>query len=41
MPVVCRIKKDAVLLDARTILDDDEIAEAARAFGEYFEEARA
>lgn len=40
-PVVCRIKKDAVLLDARTILDDDEIAEAARAFGEYFEEARA
>ncbi|WP_080797288.1 L-seryl-tRNA(Sec) selenium transferase [Arabiibacter massiliensis] len=41
MPVVGRIKKEALLLDARTVLDGDEMAEIAAGLAEYFEEARA
>lgn len=37
VPVIGRIKKDALLLDARTILDEDEEAEIVRALTEYFE----
>ena len=36
VPVVCRIKQEAVLCDARTVLDEGEIAEIAAAFAEYF-----
>jgi L-seryl-tRNA(Ser) seleniumtransferase len=36
IPVVGRVKDEHVLLDARTLLDDEEIAEAARALGAYF-----
>ncbi len=37
VPVVARIKKDALLFDARTILDTEEIEEIARAVTSYFE----
>ncbi|MDD6730870.1 MAG: L-seryl-tRNA(Sec) selenium transferase [Eggerthellaceae bacterium] len=36
IPVVGRVKDGQVLLDARTLLDDEEIAEVARALGAYF-----
>ncbi len=38
LPVVGRLKKDALLFDARTVLDEDEMREIARALGEYFKE---
>lgn len=41
VPVIGRIKKDALLLDARTILDEDEEAEIVRALTEYFERPNA
>ena len=41
MPVIGRIKKDALLLDARTILDEGEEAEIVRALAEYFERPNA
>lgn len=37
VPVVCRIKQDAILCDARTLLNEEEIAELAAAFAEYFQ----
>lgn len=41
VPVIGRIKKDALLLDARTILDEGEEAEIVRALTEYFERPNA
>ena len=38
LPVVGRLKKDALLFDARTVLEEDEIREIARALSEYFKE---
>lgn len=37
VPVVGRLKKEMLLFDARTILDDAEMKEIARACAEYFE----
>lgn len=37
IPVVGRLKKEMLLFDARTILDDAEMKEIARACAEYFE----
>ena len=37
VPVVGRLKKDALLFDARTVLDESEMDEIARACAEYFE----
>lgn len=39
IPVVCRIKNDRVLCDARTIQDAGEIEEVAAAFAAYFASA--
>ena len=36
VPVVGRLKKDALLLDARTVLDESEMAEIAAGLAEYF-----
>jgi L-seryl-tRNA(Ser) seleniumtransferase len=36
IPVVGRVKDEHVLCDARTLLDDEEIAEVAQALGAYF-----
>ena len=36
VPVIARIHDDCLHLDGRTILNDDEIAEIAQAFSEYF-----
>lgn len=41
VPVIGRIKKDALLLDARTILDEGEEAEIVHALAEYFERPKA
>lgn len=41
VPVVGRIKKEALLLDARTVLDEDEMAEIAAGMAEYLEGVRA
>lgn len=41
VPVIGRIKKDALLLDARTILDEDEEAAIVHALTEYFERPNA
>ena len=41
VPVIGRIRKDALLLDARTVLDADEMAEIARALAEYVERTHA
>lgn len=41
VPVIGRIRKDALLLDARTVLDADETAEIARALAEYVERTHA
>ncbi len=36
VPVIPRIHKEALLFDARTLLNDAEVAECAKALGEYF-----
>lgn len=36
VPVIGRIKKEALMLDVRTLVDDAEIAEIAEALGAYF-----
>ncbi|RDB62276.1 L-seryl-tRNA(Sec) selenium transferase [Gordonibacter sp. 28C] len=41
VPVVGRLKKDALLLDARTVLGEDEMAEIAAGLAEYFAEVAA
>lgn len=41
VPVIGRIRKDALLLDARTVLDADETSEIARALAEYVERTHA
>ena len=38
LPVVGRLKKETLLFDARTVLDEGEMQEIARALGEYFKE---
>ena len=40
VPVVARINNECILLDGRTVLDEDEFEEIARAFGEYFDTLR-
>ncbi|MBX9034212.1 L-seryl-tRNA(Sec) selenium transferase [Gordonibacter massiliensis (ex Traore et al. 2017)] len=41
VPVVGRLKKDALLLDARTVLGEDEMDEIAAGLAEYFAEVGA
>ncbi len=36
IPVICRIKKEAVLADVRTLIDQAELDEVAQAFAAYF-----
>ena len=36
LPVIGRLKKEALLFDARTVLSDEEVGEIATALGEYF-----
>lgn len=36
VPIICRIKKENILLDARTLTDESDLDEIACAFGEYF-----
>lgn len=36
VPVVCRLKRDMILCDARTLLSDREIEEVAEGIAEYF-----
>ncbi len=38
LPVVGRLKKETLLFDARTVLDEDEMREIAHALDEYFKE---
>ncbi len=38
LPVVGRLKKETLLFDARTVLDEGEMQEIAHALGEYFKE---
>ena len=38
LPVIGRMKKEALLFDARTVLDEEEMTEIARALAEYFKE---
>ncbi|MDO4289802.1 MAG: L-seryl-tRNA(Sec) selenium transferase [Eggerthellaceae bacterium] len=41
VPIIARIHQEALLFDARTILNDDEIDEIARACAAYFEQLEA
>ena len=37
LPVIARISSECIRLDGRTVLDEDEIEEIAKAFKEYFD----